>query len=332
MNKSIQYLVGGASVIILIAGLKIGADLINPILFAMLLAICIAPLPEWFGKKGLSKGLSLALSFVIIIGIGLLTTYLLANSISGLSESLPVYEQKLTEYYNDLVQFAKSKNVDITKMTKHANIAPEKIVGFASSLASSVTNMISNSFVIILLILFIVIELVGYESDTRKGSRNKLYMHEWLTSLSGDLRKYININAMEGAILGALNFVFMLIMGVDFAFLWAFISFFLNFIPNIGFFLSIVGPGLVALITLGPAKALIVIVGFFLINFFVENVLGPLFMKQSLSISLLNSFLSMLIWGWILGMPGAFLGIPLTMVVMKIHTDLSKKNDKQQME
>ena len=332
MNKSIQYLIGGASVIILIAGLKIGADLINPILFAMLLAICIAPLPEWFGKKGLSKGLSLELSFVIIIGIGLLTTYLLANSISGLSESLPLYEQKLTEYYNDMAQFAKSKNVDITKMTKHAKIAPEKIVGFASSLASSVTNMISNSFVIILLILFIVIELVGYESETRKGSRNKLSMHEWLTSLSGDLRKYININAMEGAILGALNFVFMLIMGVDFAFLWAFISFFLNFIPNIGFFLSIVGPGLVALITLGPAKALIVIVGFFLINFFVENVLGPLFMKQSLSISLLNSFLSVLIWGWILGMPGAFLGIPLTMVVMKIHTDLSKKKDNQQLE
>jgi len=329
MGKSIQYILGGAAAVIIIAGLKLGADLVNPILFALLLAICFAPLPEWLGRKGLSKGLSLAISIVLIISLGVLITYLLANSVSGLSESLPVYEQKLSEYYNDVVQFAQSRNVDITKMTKHVNIAPEKIVGFATSITASVTGMISNSIIIILLMLFIVIELVGYEAGTRKGNREKLSMHDWLVSLSGDLRKYISINAWEGLILGSMNFIFMLIMGVDFAFLWAFLSFFLNFIPNIGFVMSVIPPALIALITLGPVKALIVIAGYFLINFFVENILNPLFMKKGLSISLLNSFLSMFVWGWILGMPGAFLGVPLTMVVMKIYSEARGKQDGQ---
>jgi predicted PurR-regulated permease PerM len=60
----------------------------------------------------------------------------------------------------------------------------------------------------------------------------------------------------------------------------------------------------------------------------VENVIGPIFMKKSLDVSLLSSFLSLLVWGWILGMPGAILGIPLTMVVMKIYTDSKKWENK----
>jgi predicted PurR-regulated permease PerM len=150
-------------------------------------------------------------------------------------------------------------------------------------------------------------------------------MHDWLVSLLGDVRKYITICALEGVILGGLNYILLLILGVDFAFLWAFFSFLMNFVPNIGFVLSFIPPALIALITLGPMQALIVIVGFWLINFIVENILGPIFMKKSINVSLLNSFLSLLIWGWILGLPGAILGIPLTLVLMKIHNDAKGK-------
>ena len=330
MNKYLQYLTGGGFAIIIIAGLKAGADLINPILISLLLAICIAPLPEWMTRKGLKKSLSLAITLLLILGLGLLTTVLLTNSLAGLSESFPVYEEKLTAYYNDLVQIAQAHHLNISEFTNEAKVAPEKIVGIAESLVGSVTSVISSSVVILLLIVFFVIDLVGYESDTIKEKRNKLSLHDWLVSLGGDLRKYISINAWEGLILGGMNFIFLIITGVDFAFLWSFLSFFLNFIPNIGIVLSVIPPALVALIILGPSQALIVIVGFVLINFFVENVLGPLFMKQGLNVSFLNSFLSMMIWGWILGLPGAFLGVPLTMVLMKIYNEIKNKKDTQE--
>jgi predicted PurR-regulated permease PerM len=146
--------------------------------------------------------------------------------------------------------------------------------------------------------------------------------------MSGDLRKYITITALKGVITAALNFVFLLIFGIDFAFLWAFFSFLMNFVPNLGFLFSLIPPALIALITLGPWQALVVIIAFWLINFVVENVIGPIFMKKSLNVSLLSSFLSLLVWGWILGMPGAILGIPLTMVAMKIYTDSKKWENK----
>lgn len=327
MNKTIQYLIGGASAIIIIAGMKTAADIINPILIALLLAICIAPLPEWFSKKGLSKNLSMVIAIVLIVVIGILTTYMLANSLAGLSDKIPIYTQKLTEYGNNLSAYAKNKNLNLSEMTSGLNIDKEKAVTFAKNLTGSISNIISNSLIIIMLIIFFVFDMLNYEADIRKGKRDKLSMHDWIVSLTKDLQKYMSINALEGGILGTMNYVFLLIIGVDFAFLWAFISFFMNFIPNIGFVLSVVGPSLIALITLGPNQTLIVIAGFVVINFIVENVLGPIFMKQGLSISMLNSLLSMLVWGWILGATGAFIGVPLTMVLMKVQSNFKAKKE-----
>jgi AI-2 transport protein TqsA len=324
MKLSIQYLVGAAALVIIIAGLKLGAGLINQILLAFLLSICITPLPIWLTKKGLHKGLSITITMILILVGGFLITVLLTNSIASLVESFPVYQEKLTSFYQQLVDFAAANNLDLSELIHKANISPEKMVDFAGKLVGGLTGFISSSFIIAMLIAFMVIELIGYSVDTRKGKRQESFHIEWLTGMSTDLRKYVTITALKGVITAVLNYIFLLIMGVDFAFLWAFFSFFMNFIPNLGFIFSFIPPALIALITLGPWQALIVFIVFWLINAVVENVIGPIFIKETLNISLLATFLSLLVWGWILGMTGAVLGVPLTMVVMKVYSDFKE--------
>ena len=321
MKPMIQYLVGAAAVVIIIAGLKLGAGLINQILLAFLLSMCITPLPGWLSKKGVSKGLSIAISLIVVLVGGFLITVLLANSIASLVERFPVYQEKLTVIYNDLVEYAAANNLNISELIHKANVNPEKLVGFAGKVLGGLTNFISSSFIIAMLIAFMVIELIGYTVDTRKGKREQAFHLEWLTGMGGDLRKYVTITAGKGVLTAILNYIFLVILGVDFAFLWAFFSFLMNFIPNLGFIFSFIPPALIALITLGPWQALIVFIVFWVINAVVENVIGPIFLKETLNISLLTTFLSLLVWGWILGMPGAVLGVPLTMVVMKIYSD-----------
>ncbi len=322
MKPIIQYLVGAAALVIVIAGLKLGAGIINQILIAFLITMCITPLPVWLNKIGVSKGLSITISMVIIIIGGFLITALLANSIANLAETFPAYQERLTEIYAKIEEYAAANNLNISELVNKANVSPEKIIGFTSKIIGGLTNLISSSFIIAMLIAFMVIELIGYIVDTRKGKREQAFLMEWLTGIGGDLRKYVNITALTGVITAAGNFVLLLVLGVDFAFLWAFLSFLLSFIPNIGFILSFIPPALIALLMLGPWKALLVFIGFWFINAVVENVIRPLFMKESLDISLLTTFLSLLIWGWILGMPGAVLGVPLTMVVMKVYKDM----------
>lgn len=323
MKPIIQYLVGAASLVVLIAGLKLGAGPINQILLAFLLTMCIMPLPEWLIKKGVPKSLSIVISlFVILVG-GFAITTMLASSIANIMDKIPEYQERLSVIYNDLQEFAASNNLDISALIQKANISPDKIIGITGKFLSGLTGVISSSFIIAMLIAFMIIELISYQVDLKKGKRNEALHLKWLTGMGGDLRKYVNITALTGVITAVMNFVFLLIMGVDFAFLWAFLSFLMNFIPNIGFIISVLPPALIALLMLGGWQAVVVFLGFWLINAIVENVIRPIFMKESLNISLVTTFLSLLIWGWILGMTGAVIGVPLTMVVMKLYKDLT---------
>ena len=326
----VQYLVGAAAAVIIIAGLKLASGLVNQILLATLLTMCITPLPEWLIRKGVPKGISILIALVIILVGGFAISAMLASSIANVIESIPVYQEKLSSIYNDFQEFAKAENLNIADIIHKANVNPEKLIGFAGKFLSSLTGIISSSFIIAMLIAFMIIELITYYNDLRKGKRNEASHLQWLTGMGGDLRKYVNIQSLTGVITAVMNFIFLLIMGVDFPFLWAFLSFLMNFIPNIGFLISVIPPALIALLMLGGWQALVVIIGFWLINAIVENVIRPIFMKESLNISLVTTFLSLLIWGWILGMPGAVLSIPLTMVVMKLYKDMMESDSSLQ--
>lgn len=313
--------------VIIIAGMKYGAGIINQILLAFLFAMCIIPLPEWLIKKGVSKSLSIVISILVVLVIGFLVTAMLASSMASLVDSIPAYEARMKEIYDQLQEFAASENLNFSDLIKKINISPDKVITFTGKIVAGLTSVISSSFIIAMLVAFMIIELVGYYSDTRKGKRDEVIHMKWLRGISGDLRKYVNITALTGVITAGGNFILLLILGVDFAFLWAFLSFLMNFIPNIGFIISFVPPALIALLMLGTWKALIVFIGFWFINAMVENVVRPIFMKEGLNISLLTTFMSLLVWGWILGMPGAILGVPLTLVVMKLAKDLTPPTD-----
>jgi len=100
--------------------------------------------------------------------------------------------------------------------------------------------------------------------------------------------------------------------------MWAFLSFLFNFIPNIGFFLTLIGPAILALLELGWISCLILIVGFVIINSLFDNVIKPKFVGKEFNISILMIFLSLLFWSWVLGAIGAILSVPLTITVKRI--------------
>jgi predicted PurR-regulated permease PerM len=142
-------------------------------------------------------------------------------------------------------------------------------------------------------------------------------MQQKVTELAAEIRKYVSISAFTGFLTAVGNLILLLILGVDFAVLWAFLSFLFSFIPNIGFILSVIPPAFIALGDTGLTAALIVIVGFVVINGIVENVIKPRYMGDELDMSLFVIFLSLVIWTWILGAMGAILAIPLTISFMK---------------
>ena len=107
------------------------------------------------------------------------------------------------------------------------------------------------------------------------------------------MRRYVSITAFTGLLGAIANLILLLVLGVDGAVLWAFLSFWLNFIPNVGIILSVIPPALLALVEFGPGRAIVVVVGFILANAVVEQVLQPRLLGRELELSALEILVSL---------------------------------------
>jgi predicted PurR-regulated permease PerM len=110
--------------------------------------------------------------------------------------------------------------------------------------------------------------------------------------------------------------VLLVVLGVDFPLLWGILTFFLSFVPYVGLFIALTPAVVLALAEFGPSRALLFIVGVIVINVVAENVLSPMLMGRGLNLSPTVVFLSFILWAWVLGGPGAFLAVPITLFVI----------------
>lgn len=326
MKMPVQYLLGAAAIIVILAGMKAAAGMLNPILLGLLMAMVITPLASWIIKKGVNKWIAITLALLTIILGGLIFSTLIGLSMTQLINSLPEYQEKLVKFSNDFQKQAAESGYDISKLIATTDLNPERLMGFAGKLVAVLGNFMSFTFVIAMVIAFSVIDLINYKVAVNKGKLEANPILTWFETSGADLRKYVSITAIKGVATAVPNYFLLLILGVDFALLWAVLSFLFNFIPNIGFLLSFLAPALIALVNFGFGRALLVFLGFWLINAIIENVIGPMYYKEKFNISLLTTFISMLFWGFVLGLPGTILAIPLTLVVMKLIKDFPNKS------
>jgi predicted PurR-regulated permease PerM len=105
---------------------------------------------------------------------------------------------------------------------------------------------------------------------------------------------------------------------VDYALLWGLLAWFMGYIPSIGFIIALIPPVLMAYAMYGLQTALVVLIGFILINGGVQNFIQPKIMGQSLKISPVVVFVGLFIWGYLLGGIGAIMAVPLTLLVLII--------------
>ena len=128
-------------------------------------------------------------------------------------------------------------------------------------------------------------------------------------------RRYVVVTTVFGAVVAVVDAVGLVILGVPLALLWGLVSFLTNYVPNIGFFLGLAPPTLLALLVSGPGTAVIVIVLYCVANFVIQSVIQPVFVGDAVGLSVTLSFLSVVLWTVVLGPLGAVLAIPLTLFV-----------------
>jgi predicted PurR-regulated permease PerM len=302
----LSYLVGAACIVLIVAGLKLAAPIVNLALLSSLLAFSISPIQNWLLRKRFRKGWAVFVTVLLILigGSGLIS--ILAVSVAGLINKLPAYEANLTNLWGSINAFFLDRGINVSGLLSLQEFDPKQMVGFAGKLLGTLLQGLSNSFLVVIVMVFVLMELASLQFPMLKGKQAGTGIQNRVNQTVADIGKYISITGWNGLINAAANFIWLLILGIDFALTWAVLSFFFNFIPNIGIVMAVIPPAFIALLEHGWVRALLVIVGYAVLNFLAENVLKPRTMKARLHISPLLTILSVIFWSWVLGVRHGF--------------------------
>ena len=308
-----------AALVIVIAGMKYAAPLLVPFLLSVFIAVISFPLMSLLQQKGLPKGLSITLVMLLVIFIGISLAFLIGSSISDFSQSSLEYQQRISAEWGQIIHWLNNHGISVADSIKEV-ADPAAALGLVSSILKGFGSVLTNSFLIILTVVFILIEAAGFTqkfiSLNNSGSESLQSDGKMFSQVFVDkLRSYMSMKTIISMATGILIAVAMWLIGVDYPVLWGVLAFMLNFVPNIGSIIAAVPAVMLALVQLGFTSALLVAAVFVAVNVMIGSIIEPKYMGKGLGLSTLVVFVSLVFWGWVLGPVGMLLSVPLTITV-----------------
>jgi len=190
---------------------------------------------------------------------------------------------------------------------------PGTAISLAASIAGSLGQLLSNAFLILLMVIFILLEAGSFERKMKMAFARTDEATDRAHQIINSLQHYIVIKTWVSLATGVLIAIWLNFVGVSHAPLWGLLAFMFNFIPNVGSLLAAIPAVLVAWLELTWLPAVACAIGFIMVNGVIGNFIEPRVMGKGLGLSALVVFCSMLFWGWVLGPVGMLLSVPLTM-------------------
>ncbi|MGI9258651.1 MAG: AI-2E family transporter, partial [Gammaproteobacteria bacterium] len=205
-----------------------------------------------------------------------------------------------------------------------AQIQPTSPMGLVANLFAGLQGLFAYFFLIIFSVIFMLLEASSFPAKLQLVLTSTEGDPAFFTRFTNGLQRYLGIKTIVSLVTGIAAGTFCAIVGLDFPLLWGVLAFMLNYVPSIGSLIAAIPPVMLALVQLGPTYAAIIAAGYFAINITIGGIIEPRVMGRGLGLSTLVVFLSLVFWGWVFGIVGALLSVPLTMT-LKIALESSDR-------
>lgn len=315
-----KILVAIAAIIVILAGVKFAAEIIVPFLLSLFIAIICSPIIKAMTRRRIPLGMAISLLLGLIVLLFFFLAGMINSAIQEFTASIPQYKTLLAARLQSIEALLQHFNIPFSLHAESVQqrFDPSNVMNLVSRVLLGFSNVLSNFFVILLVVIFMLIDsphakykLAVALSPDDDLSNEKFYINQVLKGIIGYLGVKTSMSLLTGlSIWGLLTF-----FNVQYAVLWAVLAFLLNYIPNIGSILAAVPIVLQALLLNGFADGIAVLIGVIAINMLIGNAIEPKIMGKRLGLSTLVVFLSLLFWGWLLGTVGMLLSVPLTMAL-----------------
>jgi predicted PurR-regulated permease PerM len=315
-EKSIlRLLLGVASVVIILGGMRTAKGTVNQVLLALLLTLLFIPVYHWLQKRGLKPWLALTVVvlFVLVLGVGLFLLF--GVSVAQIATEIPNYQQGFDVQNGQLAQFFAERGIDVSVLTSTASNAVKWFFALIAGMAVGVVNLLIFAVFVLLIFGYMLAETSGFSARLRAGVAVDSPAYIRASESVSSVVSYMAILAVINLIIAVLDVIFLWVVGIPHAMLWGVIAFVFGFIPFIGYWISIFPPLILGFSQGGVVGAIIIIFGYWLINGVISQGVAPRFYGKGLNLSPTVTLIAVLFWGWLLGPIGAIVGVPLTAIL-----------------
>jgi len=314
-TSGLRALLVTACLVVILAGLKVGAPILVPTALSVFLAITLMPAVSWLQRRRVPTLAAILLvvltTFAVLGGLISLTT----QSINQMRLALPRYLAQFQALQESVLGFLSQRGLQLPARFDIGLISPERVLDMASGAVVGLAGFMSSVALILLISIFILLEANGFPLKIRTALRMPDLDLGRFAKIVDEVQKYLVIKTLISLATGALIGVSVWLIGLDFPIFWGLLAFLLNYVPNVGSILAAIPPVLLALIQLGPQGALLTSIAYIVVNTLLGNVIEPNLMGRRLGLSPLVVMLSLVFWGWVWGPTGMLLSVPLTMIV-----------------
>jgi predicted PurR-regulated permease PerM len=256
------------------------------------------------------------LAIMTIGTAGTLAINIIVGNVAAVAAAAPVYQANLERLLPQLFAL-----VGIEQGPTLGELADRvDITAVIGPISTALGNLVGQIGLVLLYVVFMLLEQESFDRkidallpDPAKAAATRAL----LGAIEGRIETYLRIKTLISLATGALSWLVLALVGVDFAGFWGLLVFMLNFIPTIGSIVAVILPALLTLLqfaTVGPVLA--VLLGLGAVQFSLGNVLEPRLMGTSLNLSPLVMIVSLALWGTIWGPAGMFLCVPITVILM----------------
>ncbi|MFS1426085.1 AI-2E family transporter [Vibrio splendidus] len=307
-----------AATTVIIGGMREASDIITPLLLAIFLAVLCNPIVDKMEKHKIPRTIGSLITVLFLCYSLFVLGDVIASSSKGfvkdMQSSIDVVLAKVKELSGDNESLVKSQLESVN-------------VGSVLTSGLTVLNKITSSISFTFMVAFTTFLALCEGKDWQKKFNKYFGSSKLSDGASTQIQTYIYVKSIASLGTGLIIASGLWAIGHQYWLLWGIIATALNFIPNIGSILAAIPAVIVSAATLGLIPTIGTLIIYVVVNVIIGSYLEPKAIGDKLGLSTLIIFLSMVWFGWIFGIVGAFLSVPI-LVLLKIAIDVTKPGNK----
>ncbi|WP_307796237.1 AI-2E family transporter [Amycolatopsis sp. 195334CR] len=326
LPRGLVVLLGAASAVVVVAGLRAAAWLVAPVLLALVMVIVVSPVHRWLRRRGLPAWLATATLVTAVYGVFLVFTAVVVGSLVRLAALLPGYTERARALRAGAADRLRAWGIGPEQFDALVHsIDPGELASSAAALLGELTAVTTSIVFLLALLLFFSVETGTVGGRLEAVGRARPRVRVALAGFTGKTRRFLVVTTAFGAAVAVLDTIALLWLGIPLPVLWGLLSFVTNYIPNVGFLLGVAPPALLGLLSGGWGTTLSVVGVYVVLNFVLQSLVQPRYVGDAVGLSAVLTFVSLVFWAWVLGPLGALLAVPATLLVMAVLVDVDPR-------